>query len=305
MAWAVISKIAIGVATNVLSGKLLGTDEQKAQIGSGTQPSSDPQQFQTNPIEGSTVENFGGFGESDFTKPDTNPEGAQAMLQALAEAGINPEDLDQHGIPGMVAGGYLNRFGGGSIPTSNGIADLINIPELDLSLEGMDMSIEPPVAPDASTTMEKIEMWYNSLDPETQKALMAGGEQLGGSALTRLVSGKQPGRSVTIANTQTLPGNSSRRRAAQMNIKPIQGSVRNAAHGGVLDRQMFQPSRETYMGGPMNGPGGPKDDLIPVMASNGEYMLSKAAVDAAGDGSHAMGIANLNRFNEMGNKRYG
>ena len=46
-------------------------------------------------------------------------------------------------------------------------------------------------------------------------------------------------------------------------------------------------------------------DLIPVMASNGEYMLSKAAVDAAGDGSHAMGIARLNEFNEMGNQRYG
>ena len=58
-------------------------------------------------------------------------------------------------------------------------------------------------------------------------------------------------------------------------------------------------------GGAMYGPGGSKDDLIPVMASNGEYMLSKAAVDAAGDGSHAKGIANLNRFNEMGNKRYG
>ena len=302
MAWAVISRIGIAVATNVLSGKLLGTDEQKAQIGSGTQPSSDPQQFQTNPIEGSTVEGFGGFGESDFTKPDTDPEGAQAMLQALAEAGINPEDLDQHGIPGMVAGGYLNRFGGGAIPTSNGIADLINIPEL--GIDPTLLEIEPPVAPDASTTMEKIEMWYNSLDPETQKALKGGGEKVGSALFERVLSGERE-RPGSIVSTQTLPGNSSRRRAAQMNIKPIQGSVRNAAHGGVLDRQMFQPSRETYMGGPMNGPGGPKDDLIPVMASNGEYMLSKAAVDAAGEGSHAMGIANLNRFNEMGNKRYG
>ena len=302
MAWAVISRIGIAVATNVLSGKLLGSDKQKANIGSGTQPSSDPQQFQTNPIEGSTVENFGGFGESDFTKPDTNPEGAQAMLQALAEAGINPEDLDQHGIPGMVAGGYLNRFGGGSIPTSNGIADLINIPEL--GIDPTLLEIEPPVAPDASTTMEKIEMWYNSLDPETQEALMGGGEKVGSALFERVLSGERE-RPGSIVSTQTLPGNSSRRRAAQMNIKPIQGSVRNAAHGGVLDRQMFQPSRETYMGGPMNGPGGPKDDLIPVMASNGEYMLSKAAVDAAGEGSHAMGIANLNRFNEMGNKRYG
>ena len=301
MAWAVIRNLATRVATNVLSGKLLGTDEQKAQIGSGTQPSSDPQQFHTNPIEGSTVENFGGFGESDFTKPDTNPEGAQAMLQALAEAGINPEDLDQHGIPGMVAGGYLNRFGGGSIPTSNGIADLINIPEL--GIDPTLLEIEPPVAPDASTTMEKIEMWYNSLDPETQEALMGGGEKVGSALFERVLSGERE-RPGSVVSTQTLPGNSSRRRAAQMNIKPIQGSVR-AADGGVLDRKMFQPSKETYMGGPMNGPGGPKDDLIPVMASNGEYMLSKAAVDAAGDGSHAMGIARLDAFNERGNKRYG
>jgi hypothetical protein len=70
--------------------------------------------------------------------------------------------------------------------------------------------------------------------------------------------------------------------------------------GKVLQRPMFMPH-----GGAMHGPGGPKDDLIPVMASNGEYMLSKAAVDAAGDGSHAMGIARLDAFNKAGNKRYG
>ena len=140
--------------------------------------------------------------------------------------------------------------------------------------------------------------WFEGLEPGVQSAMLSAATDVIGEMFKKPAKGSQ-------VMTQTLPGNSSRRRAAQMNIKPIQGSVRNAAHGGVLDRQMFQPSRETYMGGPMNGPGGPKDDLIPVMASNGEYMLSKAAVDAAGDGSHAMGIANLNRFNEMGNKRYG
>ena len=219
-------------------------------------------------------------------------------MEDLIAAGINPEEL---GIVGLAFGGYLNRFGGGAIPTSNGIADLINIPEL--GIDPTLLEIEPPVAPDASTTMEKIEMWYNSLDPETQEALMGGGEKVGSALFERVLSGERE-RPGSVVSTQTLPGNSSRRRAAQMNIKPIQGSVR-AADGGVLDRQMFQPSRETYMGGPMNGPGGPKDDLIPVMASNGEYMLSKAAVDAAGDGSHAMGIARLDAFNERGNKRYG
>ena len=74
--------------------------------------------------------------------------------------------------------------------------------------------------------------------------------------------------------------------------------------GGALNRQMFM---QNYMpnGGDIRGPGGPKDDLIPVMASNGEYMLSKAAVDQAGGGNHARGIANLEQFNNRGNRRYG
>ncbi|GLJ79015.1 phage tail tape measure protein [Microbacterium imperiale] len=35
-------------------------------------------------------------------------------------------------------------------------------------------------------------------------------------------------------------------------------------------------------GGPIIGPGGPRDDLVPVMASNGEHMLTAAEVRAAG-----------------------
>jgi hypothetical protein len=110
-----------------------------------------------------------------------------------------------------------------------------------------------------------------------------------------------PKRKGSIVSTQTLPGNSARRRSAQMNIQPIGGSkVTFANQGKALQRPMFMPH-----GGQMRGPGGPKDDLIPVMASNGEYMLSKAAVDAAGGGSHAKGLARLDAFNKMGNKRYG
>lgn len=35
-------------------------------------------------------------------------------------------------------------------------------------------------------------------------------------------------------------------------------------------------------GGPIFGPGGPRDDLVPVMASNGEHMLTASEVSAAG-----------------------
>ena len=123
-------------------------------------------------------------------------------------------------------------------------------------------------------------------------------------AITKVLSAAfadPPKRKGSIVSTQTLPGNSARRRSAQMNIQPIGGSkVTFANQGKALQRPMFMPH-----GGQMRGPGGPKDDLIPVMASNGEYMLSKAAVDAAGGGSHAKGLARLDAFNKMGNKRYG
>jgi hypothetical protein len=111
----------------------------------------------------------------------------------------------------------------------------------------------------------------------------------------------QPEQAGSMVRTQTLPGNSNRRRNNLSNITPIGGSkVTFANKGTALKRPMFMPH-----GGQMRGPGGPKDDLIPVMASNGEYMLSKAAVDAAGGGSHAQGLARLDAFNKMGNQRYG
>ena len=66
----------------------------------------------------------------------------------------------------------------------------------------------------------------------------------------------------------------------------------------VLARPMFN-------GDPVVGPGGPKDDIIPVLASDGEFMLSKAAVDHAGGGNHELGIARLKAFNNKGNQRYG
>ena len=113
-----------------------------------------------------------------------------------------------------------------------------------------------------------------------------------------------PRRSVT-----PLPGKGGgraarqeRQRVATSGITPF--TYQPVAGGGALGRSMFA---QNYMpnGGAMRGPGGPKDDLIPVMASDGEYMLSKAAVDQAGGGNHAKGIARLEQFNRLGNRRYG
>jgi hypothetical protein len=288
---AILSAILVNVASNVLASKILGKDKQKPQIGSGTVPIPEAgSPLEITPVEGSQVQSFGDFEYDDPAKPAQKGE-EEEILNALQEAGIRPEDLDQYGVVGMYLGGYLKRNLGGGM----GIMDLMQeMPEIEMP----EIDIPVPEAPEA-TPFANIVGWFQSLDPETQKALLAGAKKVGIAGLTRVVSGKeeQPG---SLVSTSTLPGNAARRRAVQMNIQPIQGSVRTAADGGVLNRPMFMPK-----GGAMHGRGGPKDDLIPVMASNGEYMLSKAAVDQAGDGSHPMGIARLEAFNKAGNRRYG
>ena len=317
MSMAVIAtSVAVGVATNVLTSKILGKPDQKAQIGSGTSPSTAPgdEGIGISAIEGSTV--------TEVSNPFADGAGAQAdnqamILQQLEAAGVSPADLDQYGIAGMAVGGYLKRGIGGNL----GILDLLtqDIPEIsttgvdftklaqqkpeDMLVESMfgkdDIDVDAPeVLPDP-TMFEQMGDFYNEQDPMVQDAVTKGVGQMGTALLERLLGGGSD-RSGSLVSTQTLPGNSNRRRSS-LEISPVSGSsVTFANQGSALQRPMFMPQ-----GGAMHGAGGPKDDLIPVMASNGEYMLSKAAVDQAGGGSHAMGIANLEKFNKAGNKRYG
>lgn len=92
-----------------------------------------------------------------------------------------------------------------------------------------------------------------------------------------------------------------RRKMGSIVPKPgIVGLEPMYAADGMPFMKNFMPN-----GGKISGPGGPKDDLVPVMASDGEFMLSNAAVKNAGGGNHKKGIANLKKFNAQGNRRYG
>ena len=168
--------------------------------------------------------------------------------------------------------------------------------EIDPELITPELYEEPEVA----SLIERIQDFYYRLDPEIQDQLMKGAEDVGIATIQRLVSGKQPRPGGRVKTPEA--GGFQNKREMQK-IKPIQGSS-FADGGAVLNRKMFA---QNFMpdGGKIKGPGGPKDDLIPVMASNGEYMLSKAAVDQAGGGNHAKGVAALEAFNALGNMRYG
>ena len=289
-------------------------NDPKAAIGSGTAPALQPgPEIEITPVGGTEVQDFGDFEAENMAEPEnlTEEEKLMAMLQ---QSGV-----DLEGLASLAYGGPVQYKANGS-----GILDILGLSIEDLkSPEGIDFTkIETmdPYSPDAL----EISMDQNELKPSIDDMQIpeVGQEQTGiqkfaniyatdpelfetglGS-LTKVLATLMtdpPKSKGSMVSTQTLPGNSNRRRNNLSNITPIGGSkVTFANKGSALQRPMFMPH-----GGQMRGPGGPKDDLIPVMASNGEYMLSKAAVDAAGGGSHAQGLAKLEAFNKMGNQRYG
>jgi len=61
--------------------------------------------------------------------------------------------------------------------------------------------------------------------------------------------------------------------------------------GTLLNRKMF------IGGGEVEGPGGPKEDLVPIWASDKEYVVSHKGVKRMGGGDFDKGIAALDKIN--------
>jgi len=241
-----------------------------------------------------------------------------AISEELTEDEIRALLEEQGGIMSAASGKYLSRGTGGGI-TLELLQSLFSPEELKKS--GFD-SIEDMLA--ATSTDEIVASSSNAIPipepdinipspemPEQRGGIMGLMDEVQGFAaenptifnslvktLGDAINAKIKGapKQATNLDSRVMAGNANRR-AAQINFKPI-----GAKSGGVLNRKMFSPM---FHGGELDGPGGPKEDLIPVMASDGEFMLSKAAVDQAGGGNHNKGIARLNAFNNQGNKRYG
>lgn len=64
--------------------------------------------------------------------------------------------------------------------------------------------------------------------------------------------------------------------------------------GSVLGRKMF------LGGGEVDGPGGPREDMVPIWASDKEYVMSHNGVKRMGGGDFEQGIAALDKVNKNG-----
>jgi hypothetical protein len=79
-------------------------------------------------------------------------------------------------------------------------------------------------------------------------------------------------------------------RPSQVNIPRI-GYAAEGGDSSILGRKLF------IGGGEVDGPGGPKEDMVPIWASDQEYVVSADAVKKLGGGSHSQGIAALDKLN--------
>ena len=247
---------------------------------------------------------------------DFNPVGLETLQISPFEYMQMQEEFDQEQAQNMQYGGplYLDMGGGiGNLFET----DLFETPIFEPDTLGSEVVVvggetntqasAPPTDPISSKEMNNEILGQLEQIMQTNKrndALIAGGEEVLKAYMKR-----RNQKSSVKGQGNIVPGSKGgmayrreRQETAPQGITPFQ--YREMQGGGALNRQMFA---QNYMpnGGDIRGPGGPKDDVIPVMASNGEYMLSKAAVDQAGRGNHARGIANLEQFNNRGNRRYG
>ena len=205
----------------------------------------------------------------------TSPEDASqkeksgTMTDSDEEAIMQLLQQDPEGIMGMYHGGNVHKYQDGGGIFGFGL------------LNNMDPIFD-------------LKSFYENQSEEVQDII---NNTLSSGILALIKKREEPKGS--IVSTRTLPaGNANRRR---LQFDPI-GMKNGGDPDEVLDRKMFKP---IIGGGELDGPGGPKDDMIPIMASDGEFMLSKATVDLVGGGNHNKGIKTLERLNNKGNRMYG
>jgi hypothetical protein len=180
--------------------------------------------------------------------------------------------------------------------------------------------IKPPATPEVQTTTEAAEAAVTEAGAVTEVNSRITTEPATPATTpeTKTTEENQPtlGENFTKALKQVLPqlsaegvkaltkkqykfnptnyAMSSPRRVARgrrkVGFSPIAGSGFKDG-GDLLGRELF------LGGGEIEGPGGPKEDLVPIWASDKEYVVSADAVTRLGNGDHEKGIATLDRIN--------
>lgn len=178
--------------------------------------------------------------------------------------------IDAASAPGVEAASATDAGATGGALSENYNAELVDA-------EGN------PLLP-GPTRLERLQKYLKD-NPEVAKGLTDVGKVIGreiGTSLTRGETEKK--RSFRAPRPRFQPSQVRTQRIGMAaGGKPEEGSV--------LNRKLF------IQGGEVDGPGGPKEDLVPIWASDREYVVSEKGVRNMGGGDFEKGIAALDKIN--------
>ncbi len=161
---------------------------------------------------------------------------------------------------------YLQELNKGQVP------DILAQAEVALNAPATALEIENYNEPVDLTKLEPT--GWEKLGGTGQQAAIKGVADIAGS-LIKAAMAKDP-EPVSVAPRPKFG------KMRPIKHKPIGPPSQFGARGGtVLGRELF------LGGGEVDGPGGPKEDLVPVWASDQEYVVSANGVKRLGRGNHS------------------
>ena len=174
-------------------------------------------------------------------------------------------------------------------PTSSTVAALNSPVTIEATPPTVDSSVTPEVAAPSledaqvETKVEALERFLEE-NPVVARQLGQSAGTLASVLAKEAVGEDETERVISAPRPRFQPSRVSAPRIGMSGGgKPPEGSV--------LGRKLF------LEGGEVDGPGGPKEDLVPIWASDKEYVMSHEAVKKVGGGDFDKGIATLDKIN--------
>tara|TARA_R100001440_G_scaffold15874_2_gene26923 strand:+ start:1333 stop:2232 length:900 start_codon:yes stop_codon:yes gene_type:complete len=204
------------------------------------------------------------------------------FTELLAELGKSAKDFLTTGAETATETATETSIPSGiSIPESTVPTTPRSLTEADPT--ALDEAINSPIANTDETRLDKFKKYLEE-NPVLAKQLGESAGTLGGILAKEAIGEDETERVISAPRPRFQP---SRVRTPRIGMsgggKPPEGSV--------LGRKLF------LEGGEVDGPGGPKEDLVPIWASDKEYVMSHEAVKRMGGGDFDKGIATLDKIN--------
>jgi len=204
------------------------------------------------------------------------------FTELLAELGKSAKDFLTTGAETATETATETSIPSGiSIPESTVPTTPRSLTEADPT--ALDEAINSPIANTDETRLDKFKKYLEE-NPVLAKQLGESAGTLGGILAKEAIGEDETERVISAPRPRFQPSRVSTPRIGMSGGgKPPEGSV--------LGRKLF------LEGGEVDGPGGPKEDLVPIWASDKEYVMSHEAVKRMGGGDFDKGIATLDKIN--------